>query len=203
MGLFIVFEGLDGCGAGTQSEILRERLMADKNILFLRYPEYNHPLGELIYKTLKERITIDMETFFMLNAVDQVKDKRKIANALEEGKTIVADRYFLSNIAFQGAKGFDVQHAVKIAEALEIPKPDLVILLRVSPETSTQRKTKEKRNLDVHESNQQYQMKVFDMYEKLAAENVFAKEWIVVDGEKNVEDIANDVENIVKERLNS
>jgi len=203
MGFFIVFEGLDGCGAGTQSEILREKLMANQHIIFLRYPSYNNPIGELIYKCLKEKVPLHMESLFMLFALDQIKDNEKIKSALSSGKIVLADRYFASNIAYQCAKGFDFDTALKIGELLQLPKPDLVIFLKVSPETSVQRKTKEKRNLDMNEENMQYQEKVKDVYEKLVAEKVFAKEWIVVDAEKSIEEVAKEIERIVTEKLNS
>jgi len=199
--MFIVFEGIDGCGAGTQSEILREKLMSDQHILFLRYPEYNHPIGELIYKTLKQKEKLPIESFFMLYLLDQAKDNEKIKNALKEGKVVVADRYFASDLAFQGANGFDLEKALKIAEIMELPKPDLVILLKVSAETSVKRKVKEKRNLDMYEENLQYQRKVSEMYEKLLRQNAFAKEWVIVDGERSIEEIANEIENIVKTKL--
>jgi dTMP kinase len=199
--LFIVFEGIDGCGAGTQSEILREKLMADSHILFLRYPEYNNPIGELIYKSLKEKLEFSKETFFMLFALDQAKDNPRIRNALEEGKVVLADRYFLSNLAFQCARGFDFDKALKVAEVLDLPKPDLVIFLKVSPETSVGRKTKEKRNLDSYEQNLELQKKVFEVYERLASENVFAKEWVTVDGERSVDEVASEIESIIKPRI--
>jgi dTMP kinase len=203
MSFFIVFEGLDGSGAGTQSEILREKLMANQHIIFLRYPSYNNPIGELIYKCLKEKVPLQMESLFMLFALDQTKDNEKIKSALGSGKIVLADRYFTSNIAYQCAKGFDLNRALKIGELLQLPQPDLVILLKVSPETSVQRKIKEKRNLDMNEENLQFQKKVQEVYEKLMTEKIFAKEWVVVDSEKSIDEVARDVEKIVTEKLNS
>jgi dTMP kinase len=196
-------EGLDGAGVGTQVEILREKLMADQHVLSLRYPEYNHPIGELIYKYLKEKVLLPKETVFMLYVLDQIKDKERINDALKEGKIVLADRYFTTNLAFQCAKGFDLQKALKIAETLELPRPDLAIFLKVNAETSVKRKIKEKQNLDFYEADLQLQKKVFQMYEKLVAEKIFAKEWVVVDSEKGIDEVAKDIEKIVAEKLNS
>jgi thymidylate kinase len=96
-----------------------------------------------------------------------------------------------------------LNRALKIGELLQLPQPDLVILLKVSPETSVQRKIKEKRNLDMNEENLQFQKKVQEVYEKLMTEKIFAKEWVVVDSEKSIDEVARDVEKIVTEKLNS
>ncbi|HLC39636.1 MAG TPA: dTMP kinase [archaeon] len=200
-GKFIVIEGLDGSGCGTQAEILREKLMANEHVIFLRYPEYTHPIGELIYKYLKQKFLVTQETLFMLFVLDQAKDKERIADALESNKIILADRYFTSNLAFQCSRGFDLKKALTIAETLELPKPDIVIFLKVSPEISLKRKQKEKQSLDIYEKDLELQKKVAAMYEKLTAEKVFAKEWVVVDGEKDIGEVASEVEKVVREKF--
>lgn len=199
--MFVVIEGCDGAGAGAQAEILREKLMEKGNILFLRYPDYNDPIGEMIHEFLHEKIALSKEIVFSLYAIDQLKDKEKIAEARKRGKVVLADRYFTSNIAYQCSQDFGVDKALKFAEILGIPKPDLVIFIRVSPETAIKRKMKEKNNVDIYEREMEIQKRVNEMYEKMAREKIFAKEWETVDGEKDIEEVAKDIEKIVFSRL--
>lgn len=200
-GKFIVFEGLDGSGVGTQAQILREKIMDKTHSILLDYPEYNHPIGELIYKYLKKKISLNQETVFILFAIDQMKDKERIISALNAGKIVIAARYFTSDLAFQCALGFDLNKGLIIGETFELPKPDLAIFLKTSPEISVKRKMKERQNLDLHEEDLQLQKNALAMYEKLAAEKVFAKEWIVVDGEKNIEEVAAEIEKVITEKF--
>jgi len=201
MGLFIVIDGCDGAGIGTQAEILREKLMAKNNILFLRYPDYNDPVGNMIHESLHGKIALSRELTFLLYALNQLKDKEKIANSLKKGRVVLADRYFTSNLAFQCSLGFDLEKALKFTELFEMPKPDLVIFLKVSPETGIKRKIKEKGSGDIYERDLDLQRKVNETYEKMIKEKIFAKEWATVDGEKSIEEVAKEIESIVFPRL--
>ena len=201
MGLFIVIDGCDGAGIGTQAEILREKLMAKNNILFLRYPDYNDPVGNMIHESLHGKIALSRELTFLLYALNQLKDKEKIANSLKKGRVVLADRYFTSNLAFQCSLGFDLEKALEFAELFEMPKPDLVIFLKVSPETGIKRKIKEKGSGDIYERDLDLQRKVNETYEKMIKEKIFAKEWATVDGEKSIEEVAKEIESIVFPRL--
>jgi len=201
MGLFIVIDGCDGAGIGTQAEILREKLMAKNNILFLRYPDYNDPVGNMIHESLHGKIALSRELTFLLYALNQLKDKEKIANSLKKGRVVLADRYFTSNLAFQCSLGFDLEKALEFAELFEMPKPDLMIFLKVSPETGIKRKIKEKGSGDIYERDLDLQRKVNETYEKMIKEKIFAKEWATVDGEKSIEEVAKEIESIVFPRL--
>jgi len=201
MGLFLVIEGCDGAGVGTQAEMLREKLMTKDKVLFLRYPDYNDPTGMLIHDFLHERVKLSREVLFCLYALNQLKDKEKIENTMERGRIVLADRYFTTNLAYQCALGFDLEKAIQFAELFSMPKPDLVIFLRVSPEIAVKRKLKEKGSVDIYERDLELQRKVNGMYEKLIREKIFAKEWAVVDGEKSIEEVAKEIERIVFSRL--
>jgi len=201
MSLFIVIEGTDGAGIGTQTEILREKLMARNHILFLRYPDYNSPVGKAIHDFLHERIKLSREIIFLIYAIDQLKDKERINKTLEKNKVVLADRYFTTNLAYQCTLGFDLDKALKFAEMFEMPKPDLAIFLKVSPEIGIKRKIKEKGKGDIYERDMEFQRKIGKKYEELIDKSIFAKEWVVVDGEKSIENVAEEIEEIVFSRL--
>jgi dTMP kinase len=55
-----------------------------------------------------------------------------LAPALAAGRVVICDRYFLSTVAYQGARGADAAEVLESSEA-EFPIPDLVILLEIEP----------------------------------------------------------------------
>ncbi len=200
-GKFIVFEGIDGAGGETQSNLLlkffkKEKIPAEK----LSYPDYRGPIGKLIHKFLHKKYNFSFELQFLLYFSDFIKDKEKIEKWKKEGKVIISDRYFTSALAYQGLKGFSLKDALKIFKIFDLPKPDLIIYLKISPETSIQRKFKEKRSLDRHEADKKFLEKLSKFYEKLIENQIFSK-WVIVNGEKPIKKVFEDVKKITMEKL--
>jgi thymidylate kinase len=81
----------------------------------------------------------------------------------------------------------------------ELPVPDLVVLVDISPEESLRRKHTIKN--DRYEENLEFLRKVREKYLQLCRQKVFAKEWVVVDGERPLSKVARDIERIVVSRL--
>ncbi len=201
-GKFIVLEGIDGAGGETQSKILFERLTKEGfDVVLLRYPDREGEIGKLIYKHLEKREIFPPEALALLYIADKLKDKKKILKLLEEGKIVIADRYFTSTLVYQHVQGIDQSKILKIGEIFELPKPDIAILIKISPETSMKRKKLEKGDLDNFEKNMEFMKKVSETYEITARNNVFCK-WEIIDGEKSIEEVSQDIWRIVKSILN-
>jgi dTMP kinase len=64
--------------------------------------------------------------------------KEVIQPALEAGQMVLTDRYYLSSVAYQGARGLDWRDILERSEA-EFPLPDLAIVVEVSPERGLER----------------------------------------------------------------
>jgi dTMP kinase len=198
MDRLIVFEGIDGAGTETQSKILL-RFLEDRGIpaVRLEYPDYDGPIGKIIHEFLHNRYEFDLNTQFLLHTADRVKDRKKIADLIGQGKVVVCDRYFTSVLGYQCGMGFSLDTALKMAETLEIPRPDKIIYLRISPETSMSRKVVEKGgNVDRNESDKELQGKLSRFYDGLAEKQVWAS-WFPVDGEKPKEDVFEQVRRIL------
>jgi dTMP kinase len=144
-GLFITFEGTEGCGKSTQSGILAERLRAlGYQVRNLREPG-GTPIGEELRHTLKHShenhaMTAEAELLLM-NASRAQLVREVIRPALAASEIVVCDRFYDSSTAYQGyGRQLDLAQVKAIIEfSVGETKPDLTILLTVSGKTSGQR----------------------------------------------------------------
>ena len=138
-GLFVLIEGLDGAGKSTQAQKLVDRLCgAGCDALYLKEPT-NGPWGQKIRQIAvngRDGITREEELSYFLN--DREEDSRlNIIPALTAGKIVVMDRYIPSNMAYQGALGFDVK--VIAEKNRHFPQPDITFFLDIRPEDGLKR----------------------------------------------------------------
>lgn len=192
-GKFIIFEGIEGAGGETQSKLLFDFFKGQgKRVKKLSYPDNKGPIGELIHRFLHRKYDFLPQVQFLLYFSDFLKDKQRIEEWKKGGEIIVSDRYFPSTLAYQCVQGFPLSEALNIAKIFELPKPDLIIYLKISPETGIQRKLKEKTDLDRHESNKQFVEKVANFYERLIKDQICSK-WVVIDGEKSIREVFEEI----------
>lgn len=159
-GVFIVFEGIDGCGKSTQLRALSERLQAyGIEPLVIREPG-GTPVGEQIREILLER-PLEMEplTELLLYEASRSELTRTVLRpALQAGQVVLADRFAMASLAYQGyGRGLDltlVRHFNTIAtEGIE---PSMTIILDVPVEVALARKRSafdrlERAGLEFHE----------------------------------------------------
>lgn len=142
----------------------------------------------MIHEFLHKKYEFSAEIQFLLYLADFLKDKEKVKKWLKEGKTVISDRYFTSTLCYQCLRGFPLKIALEIAKLLELPKPDLIIYLKISPQTSIKRKFKEKKSLDRNEKDKKFLSQLSKFYGKLIKKSVFSK-WIIIDGEKSIKEV--------------
>lgn len=152
-GKFIVFEGLDGSGKTTQANNLVKRLNSlGIKSAYTKEPTESIPGGSArsaIYK----KTTLEMESIALLFLADRVEHvKGDILPALEQGRTIVCDRYYLSNVAYQGLE-MDKDMLLKLNQMMLKDKlpPDITIFLDVSPEICCERISRDRLRTDLYE----------------------------------------------------
>jgi dTMP kinase len=147
-GCLIVFEGIDGAGKTTQSKILHDVLARGGHRVKATKEPTGSPSGERIRELAREgrRESPEIETDLFL------RDRRShveklIGPALEDGAVVISDRYYLSTVAYQGARGLDPALLLLGCEQ-EFPVPDLALILDVSPEEGLRRIARRQRDLD-------------------------------------------------------
>jgi dTMP kinase len=189
--VLIAIEGIDGSGKTTIARFLEEELKKrGYNVVRFKEPT-DSEYGRKIKQILKERIVSPKEELELFLKDREVDVRDNILPALKEGKIVIMDRYYYSTIAYQGALGLDVEEIKKLNE--KFPKPDLVIILDVSPETALKR-IKAKRKPDRFE-DLNYLRRVRDIFLSLR-DNV-----VVINAERELEDVKREVLKIVLKHL--
>ncbi len=138
-GRLIAFEGLDGSGKSTQLERLAARLRAAGcDVVSTREPT-EFPSGQRIREMARSGKELDLEEELRWFVEDRrVHVAEIIAPALRAGRIVLTDRYYLSTVAYQGARGLDYRQIFADSEA-EFPIPDLVVLLEIDPQQAFER----------------------------------------------------------------
>lgn len=126
-GFLAAFEGIDGSGKSTQAARAAARLRAlGLEVVASREPT-DGPVGREIRRLGREgRLDARREMeLFLEDRAQHVRER--IAPALARGAVVLLDRYYISSIAYQGARGIDPGE-IRAANEAFAPKPDLVLL---------------------------------------------------------------------------
>jgi len=144
-GLFITFEGVEGCGKSSQVALLAERLRQHGHTVRVTREPGGTPIGEEIRHTLKHSkdnsaMTWEAELLLM-NASRAQLVRELIRPALARGEIVISDRFCDSTTAYQGyGRQLDLVAVQRIIDfAVGDTRPDLTLLISVSPEVSAQR----------------------------------------------------------------
>lgn len=145
-GKFIVIEGLDGTGKSSVINEIKNLLNDDDTIVFTREPGgLNNSIAENIRNLiLEESNEIDPLTEAYLFSASRAKHTNEIKRLLDEGKTIICDRYVYSSLYYQGImKELGTQTVFNINKiALNNIKPDMILYFIASDEVRKSRMMK-------------------------------------------------------------
>ncbi len=142
-GLFITFEGADGCGKTTQIKLLNEYLISKGYGTLLTREPGAKGLGEKIREILlnyDSEVSSNCESFLFLADRAQHVDCI-IRPSLKNGNIVLCDRHTDSTVAYQGyGRGLDIDKINLLNEyATTGLKPDLTIVFDIDAETSLKR----------------------------------------------------------------
>ncbi|RYD37578.1 MAG: dTMP kinase [Verrucomicrobiaceae bacterium] len=137
-GFTIAFEGIDGSGKTTHSKALASILRDRCHEVLVEHEPTQGPWGTKLRESGSTgRLSPEDELEYFL------KDRRQhvdevILPALAEGKIVILDRYYFSNMAYQGVRGLDINEIRRANEAFA-PKPDLLFILDLDVDTALSR----------------------------------------------------------------
>ena len=143
-GLFVTFEGIDGCGKSTQVTALKDSLeKKGTKVIVIREPGATL-IGEKIRSILLDKANSGMssETELLLYEAARAQIVNEVIRpALKAGKVVICDRFYDSSVAYQGyARGLPLESIDSLnrfaAGGLE---PDLTFLLDLPPQAARDR----------------------------------------------------------------
>ena len=197
-GLFITFEGADGCGKTTQINLLKKYLEENgHNVLFTREPG-GKGLGEKVREILLNYdgpVSDRCESFLFL--ADRAQNVDVIVKpALEEGKIVLCDRHTDSTVAYQGyGRGLDLEKIHMLNNlATGGKKLDITFVFDVDIETSMKRVGDEKDRME--SAGREFFNKVRNGYLEIAKSE--PERVKVVDSTRSIEEVHKDVVEIVE-----
>jgi len=205
MSLFITFEGGEGCGKSVQAKELYRRLSQLAIPVLLTHEPGGTPFGKKLGRWLKWAQGTGISPFvelMLFNASRSQLVTEVIKPSLEGGKVVISDRYADSTTAYQGyGRGLDLE-MVKATNnaATQGVKPDLTILLDISPEKGLARK-RARRQDRFEQEEIAFHQRVWKGYLKMAADE--PERWLVVDASQSKEKIAQIIWQRVSQLLSS
>jgi dTMP kinase len=138
-GTLVALEGIDGSGKSTQLELLAEVLRGRGHRVVATREPTEGAFGRRIRAMAKggDPPSRDEELrWFVEDRREHVRDL--VGPSLEAGSVVLTDRYYLSTVAYQGARGHDPDRLLRESEA-EFPAPDLAIVLEIEPKQGLER----------------------------------------------------------------
>jgi dTMP kinase len=206
-GLFLSFEGGDGCGKTTQLRLLAARLRSEGRAVLEAVEPGGTRIGDQIRRILLDsanhelRPTAELLLYFASRAqnVEEV-----ILPALAAGRIVIADRFTDSTLAYQGfGRGLGERVVADLDRiACHGAAPELTLLIDIDSETSLARARQ--RNLDLSESRMdaqavEFHRRVREAYLEMAASE--PQRFRVIDGRGAVDEVARAVWNAVEPAL--
>ena len=206
-GLFITFEGTEGCGKSTQINALAARLQDQgQQVLQTREPG-GTPLGEAVRDLLQHDEAgagMSPEAELLLFTASRAQlTRERILPAIAKGEIVLCDRFMDSTTVYQGvARQIDIQAVAAINRfAVGEARPDLTILIDLSPEVGMARvHARSDGQLDrIEQEAIEFFQAVRAGYLKLAESE--PERFLVLDGSASVEALEQQIWAAVQPRL--
>ncbi len=199
--MFIVFEGVDGSGKGTQIDLTCKRL-SDLGLSFSLFREPGGTeIGEEVRRLLlsNDSNIEDITEVLLYTASRSQLVKEKILPSLDRGEIVVLDRYYYSNIAYQG---YGLELNPQWIEMLNMwvvgeLKPDVIFYLDITAEQSKARMSgnlldrMESRDIDYFKRVRKGYLTIADS----------TPEMVILDGMDNIDSIDENIWLVLRELL--
>lgn len=196
--LFIAFEGIDGSGKSTQVKLLKEKLEQAGLKVYTTCEPTESPIGKIIRDIFTHKMEADHRVIaglFIADRLDHLLNKTNgIIKMLEEGYTVITDRYYFSSYAYQSTH-MDLDWVIQANSlSADLLRPDINIFIDITPEQSMERLKKGRSSIELYETLenlQQVRNKYFEVMELLKSEEKIFK----INGNSDAGTISNEIWN--------
>lgn len=201
-GLFITFEGIDGSGKSTQSQLLYDALN-DLGISVIQTREPGGSIGAEIIRSLlvsgdTDRWSAETE-ILLFTAARRDHLEKTIQPALTKNQIVICDRFVDSTRVYQGVARADLRQTVDELHSIIIKKePDITFIIDTDPEKSLTRGLARNSGEDrFEEFGLEFQKKLRNGFSELSKTE--KSRCHLINGIRSKEDVSNDILNIVKD----
>ena len=200
-GLFITFEGSEGCGKSTQVKRLAAHLEAAGTPVLLTREPGGTPIGEKIRHLLQfapEGVAMRPETEVLLFEASRSQLVREVIEpALQAGQVVIADRFFDSTTVYQGAaRKLDAPVVEQLNRfAVGDCRPDITFILDVDVTTARARMLRRVRPVGAPDRMEQEPIEFYERvcaaYRELAAREPHRVR--LLDGGRSVDEVESEI----------
>ena len=201
-GLFITFEGIDGSGKSTQSQLLHDALN-DLGISVIQTREPGGSIGAEIIRSLlvsgdTDRWSAETE-ILLFTAARRDHLEKTIQPALTKNQIVICDRVVDSTRVYQGVARADLRQTVDELHSIIIKKePDITFIIDTDPEKSLTRGLARNSGEDrFEEFGLEFQKKLRNGFSELSKTE--KSRCHLINGMRSKEEVSNDILNIVKD----
>ncbi len=194
--LFIALEGIDGSGKSTQAKLLAKKLEESGEQTYLTFEPTDNFVGSIIRNILRGKMKADERTIaglFVADRLDHLQNESYgILKKLEEGSTVITDRYYFSSYAYNGLEG-DMDWVISAnAMSANLLRPDATIFIDISPELAMQRVLQNREVTELYETLdnlKNVRRRYLEAFEKLKHEERI----IWINGNQSMEQVTEDI----------
>ena len=141
-GLFISFEGIDGCGKSTQIDLLSKHFTEQKKP-FVKTAEPggtggSNEIRKMLLKENNFQWSVETETLLFMAARNDHVEK-VIKPAIKENKIVICDRFMDSTLVYQGMRSSKAKSLSLSLFKLIAINPDITFLIDMDPEIALDR----------------------------------------------------------------
>ena len=194
---FIVFEGIDGAGTSTQIKKICEK---NPQKFFQTAEPTSLETGKFLRRMLGGEFSVDEKTNSFLFAADRAEHlygKNGIIEQINNGKTVISDRYLFSSLAYQS-----ISCGEELPKLLNstFPLPEILFFFEIDPEISLKRVDSRNEKKEIYEKIET-QKKIAMEYEKIISEYEnnpsCGMKIIRIDATKSIEEISEAISKII------
>jgi dTMP kinase len=198
---FIVFEGIDGSGKGTQLFRAAEYIFNQnklKDCIMTREP-WNSNEAKIIREILKNENDPKSNSNKLLDLYIKDRDKHEdfILESIHDNKIVLCDRYYYSSMAYQSGQGTNLTKIIE--KNKRFTKPDITFIIDIPAKIAMERITKSRNSPEKFEE-EKFLNKVRNNY--LAIPSYLKEDNIkIIDGNQPIDKVFHDIKLKLEEIL--